>query len=145
MASKSLGTVGKANLNIVPKFDNLGATIKRQLDGVDTSSSGAAGGSAYGESFTVGMGSMLGGGAIAGVMASITSEVTSILSDAVMSAVQRSDILASFPKQMANLGFSTNEATASIETMSDRLTGLPTSLSDMASVVTGIAAITGDL
>lgn len=60
-------------------------------------------------------------------------------------AVQRADQLFTFPRVMANIGYSAEEADKQINRISDSLDGLPTATDDIVRMVQGIAPLTGDL
>ncbi|OJU39679.1 MAG: hypothetical protein BGN97_00215 [Microbacterium sp. 69-10] len=90
------------------------------------------------------MGAVL-AGAVGGAVAAVTSKAINTVMGSIDSAIKRVDIMNNFPKIMKNLGYSSGEAAKSIQTMSDRLTGLPTSLDAMAGVVQQLAPLTGGL
>lgn len=73
------------------------------------------------------------------------SFVTSTISSAVSSAVDRVDTLNQFPKIMELFGVSADEASEAIERISDRMTGLPTSLDTAAEAVQSLFLVTQDL
>ena len=60
-------------------------------------------------------------------------------------AVQRADQLFTFPRVMANIGYSAGEADQQIRRISDSLDGLPTATDEIVRMVQGIAPLTGDL
>jgi tape measure domain-containing protein len=60
-------------------------------------------------------------------------------------AVQRADQLFTFPRVMANIGYSAEEADQQIRRISDSLDGLPTATDEIVRMVQGIAPLTGDL
>lgn len=60
-------------------------------------------------------------------------------------AVQRADQLFTFPRVMANIGYSAEEADKQINRISDSLDGLPTATDEIVRMVQGIAPLTGDL
>lgn len=87
-------------------------------------------------------------GALTGAMAVAGAAVVAgmgLITSQIGAAVSRADTLHNFPKIMNNLGYSAEEAAASVKTMSDRLTGLPTSLDQMSGMVQKIAPLTGSL
>lgn len=84
-------------------------------------------------------------GAVAGAAAAATSKAISLISGSIGAAVSRVDTMSNFPKIMANLGYSAEDASASIDTMSSKLMGLPTSLNAMTGVVQQLAPLTGGL
>lgn len=60
-------------------------------------------------------------------------------------AIKRLDTLNNFPKVMSNLGISAKESQKSIEKMSDKLAGLPTTLDQGASAVQRFTSANGDV
>ena len=68
-----------------------------------------------------------------------------MVSGAVDGAISRVDTLNNFPKVMENLGYSGEDAAASIDKISENLSGLPTSLDQMAGTVQQLAPLTGGL
>ena len=131
-----MSNVGNATLIITPKFDGLSASVNQALAGVDAT----AGGRAVGDSVAGGMASRQ--GAIIGAFSELASRAMNAVTSSLGSAVSRVDTLKNYPMVMQSLGVGADEATASIQTMSDRLQGLPTRLDDMASTVQGLYAAT---
>lgn len=84
-------------------------------------------------------------GAVAGVGMSLMNKAISTISNSMGAAISRVDTLNAFPKVMANLGYSADDAQASITKMSDKLAGLPTSLDTMAGAVQVMAPLTSSL
>ncbi len=137
-------SIGSASLLIVPTFDGLTSKVNAALGSASTTAS--ASGSKLGQSTASGFGKgLVSSGAVIGAFSSITSAAMSSISEHVGSAVARFDTLNNYPKVMESLGYSSKDADASISTMSDRLSTLPTRLDDMESTVQGIVAVTGDL
>lgn len=60
-------------------------------------------------------------------------------------AIKRLDTLNNFPKVMSNLGIASEEADKSIKKMSDKLSGLPTTLDQGASAVQRFTSANGDV
>lgn len=139
-----MASIGSAELLIVPKFDGLSGKVNSALSGVDTTPSGRKMGKGVSDGVTSGLGGLVKGGAIVGVFSSITSKAMDLISSHVGSAVSRLDTLNNYPKVMQSLGVDANEAQASIQTMSDRLSSLPTRLDDMAATTQGLYAATKD-
>lgn len=77
------------------------------------------------------------GVAVAGLAATISANLGG--------AVQRADQLYAFPKVMANMGYSAEEADKQINRISDSLDGLPTATDDIVRMVQGLAPLTGDV
>lgn len=141
-----MASIGSASLTIVPKFDNLGASVNKALGGLDTSAAGKAGGKKYSSSFeTAASGGLVKTGALMGVFSKVTETALGAVTNSIGSAISRLDTLNTYPRVMQSLGYSAEEAQASITLMSDHLTGLPTALNDMVGTVQGLVAVTGDL
>jgi len=134
--------LASAYLSLVPSLRGAQASINSQLAGIDTTASGNEMGEKAGRGFAAGL---LGTGAIAGAAASITSKAMDVISSSISGAVSRVDTMNNFPKVMFNLGYSADDASKSIQTMSDRLNGLPTSLDSMTGMVQQLAPLTGGL
>ncbi len=77
------------------------------------------------------------GVAVAGLAATVTANLGG--------AVERADQLYTFPKVMANIGFSSEEASKQINRISDSLDGLPVATDSVVRVAQGLAPLTGDL
>jgi len=60
-------------------------------------------------------------------------------------AISRYDTMNKFPRVMEQIGFSTDESTASIDRLSSGIDGLPTSLDAITGSTQSIALLTGDL
>ena len=139
-----MASIGSAELLIVPKFDGLSGKVNSALSGVDTTPSGRKMGKGVSDGVTSGLGGLVKGGAIVGVFSSITSKAMDLISSHMGSAASRLDTLNNYPKVMQSLGVDADEAQASIKTMSDRLSSLPTRLDDMAATTQGLYAATKD-
>lgn len=82
----------------------------------------------------IGQSALVAAGIIAGAFAKSLS-----------SAISRVDTLNNFPKVMKNLGYSTEDATRSIEKLSNGIQGLPTRLDDIASTTQRLAPLASSL
>ena len=131
-----------AYLTLIPSLKGAQATIAKQLGEIDTSGAGKTMGAKAGVGFATGL---LGVGAIAGAAATVATAAMNAISGAMDGAIQRTDIMNNFPKVMQNMGYSSEDASKSIKTMSDRLIGLPTSLDSMTGMVQQLAPLTGSL
>lgn len=139
-----MAEIGRADLLIVPRFDNLTKSVESALGKCEgqASKSGSSLGKSTGSGFGKGL---AGSGAMIGAFSTLTSKAMDSISSHVGSAISRFDTLNNYPKVMQSLGYSADSANASIGKMSDRLSTLPTRLDDMVSVVQGITATVGDL
>jgi tape measure domain-containing protein len=68
-----------------------------------------------------------------------------MVTNSIDSAIDRYDTLQNFPKVMSNLGISAEESQKSIDKLSDKLVGLPTTLQDGASAVQRLTSKNGDI
>lgn len=84
---------------------------------------------------------VLGGLGIAKLVGSAFNSINSSLDG----AISRVDTMNNFPRVMSNLGIASNEARKSVETLSDKLTGLPTTLDSATSSVQRLTATNGDV
>ena len=138
-----MASIGRADLLIVPKFDGLSSAVNKALGNVDMSASGKSGGTSFANGFKGGL-STLTGGAVMGAVSAVTTKAIDAITSHMSDAVARLDTLKNYPVVMQSLGVSAREADASIATMSDRLSTLPTRLDTMTSSVQGIYAATKD-
>lgn len=83
---------------------------------------------------------------IAGLgITSIISGAISTINASVDGAISRIDTLNNFPKVMSNLAVGSEDASTAIATLSDKLTGLPTTLDDAALSVQRFTSKNGDV
>lgn len=126
--------VGEAVIKL--SFD--GKELKASLDKTSSQieSSGTKTGTAWGNAWSVAAGNLVAKG---------ISKIASSIQSSLGKAIKRVDIINNFPKVMTALGYSAEEASGSIQLMSDRLMGLPTSLDQSVSDIQKLAATMGDL
>lgn len=74
---------------------------------------------------------VLGVSALSSVIGKIITSITNAIGD----SISRVDTLENFPKVMSNLGIDSKEAAVSVQYLSEKLTGLPTTLDDAVSSV----------
>lgn len=147
-----MAEVGSAYLTIIPKFKSLKASIDDALSAAGNNA-GTSVGERIGSNISRGIkrgesavkSSSLAMGAAMGAFSSIAQRAMDMVCEHIGSAVNRLDTLKNYPRVMQSLGFSSQEASSSINKMSDRLQTLPTRLDDMTNTVKGIAVITKDL
>lgn len=120
--------LASAYITLIPSLKGAQASIAKQLGGIDTTSAGNAIGKKAGAGF-------LGGFAVAGAVGAIASKAINTISASIDGAIKRTDIMNNFPKVMSNMGISAEASQAAITKMSDKLTGLPTSIDSAASSV----------
>lgn len=139
------GTVVRGSVLLTPKFDNLGTNVKRALGSGYKSavSVHTNAGRQAAQNYASGFGGAT--GAIMGVVSSVTSRALDAISGSIASAVNRVDTIANFPKIMQSVGYSADEARATIERLSSGIDGLPTSLDAIVGSVQKIAPVSGSL
>ena len=139
------GTVVRGSVLLTPKFDNLGANVKRALGSGYKSavSVHTNAGRQAAQNYASGFGGAT--GAIMGIVSSVTSRALDAISGSIASAVNRVDTIANFPKIMQSVGYSADEARTTIERLSSGIDGLPTSLDAIVGSVQKIAPVSGSL
>ena len=139
------GTVVRGSVLLTPKFDNLGANVKRALGSGYKSAVSAHtnAGRQAAQNYASGFGGAT--GAIMGIVSSVTSRALDAISGSIASAVNRVDTIANFPKIMQSVGYSADDARATIERLSSGIDGLPTSLDAIVGSVQKIAPVSGSL
>ena len=75
----------------------------------------------------------------------LISMAMSTISNSIDGAISRLDTLNNFPKVMSNLGISAEDSSKSIKKMSDKLSGLPTTLDQGASAVQRFTSANNDV
>jgi tape measure domain-containing protein len=72
---------------------------------------------------------------------SVIQKLVGLVSSQVDSAIDRLDTMNNYPKVMSNLGIGTDQANASIQVLSEKLKGLPTTLNDAVSSVQNFTSV----
>lgn len=135
MAGNNLGT---AWIQIKPSMKGMTSSIRSELAGV-----GDAGGAEVGSKFSTGFAAKM--GVVSGIAQSVFSKITSTVSSAFDSAVSRADTLNNFSNVMSNLNISQEASQASIDKLSNKLDGLPTTLDSAASAVQRFTTANSDI
>lgn len=130
-----------AYVPIVPSMDGVGKAIEKAFGDV-SQNAGSKGGVNAGKGFASGL---LAKGGIIGAAAAVTTKAMSVISGSIGNAVSRADQMNNFPKVMKNLGYSSQDAAASIKKISNALDGLPTTSSAMTGMVQQLAPLTSNL
>lgn len=140
-----MADVASGSVLLTPKFDNLTSSIADQLDGAFSGASkiGGKAGSDAGGKFSSGLSAKA--GAVMGLVSSVTSKAFDAISNSLGSAIGRVDTMNNFPKVMKNLGYSSDDASASIKKMSASIDGLPTSLPALTGMVQQLAPLCSNL
>lgn len=130
-----------AYVPIVPSMKGVGKAIEKAF-GDASQNAGGKGGEQAGKGFASGL---LAKGGIIGAAAAVTTKAMGVISNSIGSAVGRADQMNNFPKVMKNLGYSSQDAAASIKKISNALDGLPTTSSAMTGMVQQLAPLTSNL
>ena len=130
-----------AYVPIVPSMKGVGKAIEKAF-GDASQNAGSKGGGQAGKGFASGL---LAKGGIIGAAAAVTTKAMDVISNSIGSAVGRADQMNNFPKVMKNLGYSSQDAAASIKKISNALDGLPTTSSAMTGMVQQLAPLTSNL
>lgn len=128
--SKAVAGAGKVVSGIGSAISSAGSAAASAAQKV-----GSAVGSALSDS--IGFGVKTATAAVAGLAAVIGANLGG--------AVQRADQLNNFPKVMANIGYSSEEANEQIRRIANSLDGLPTSTDAVVMTAKGLAPLTGSL
>lgn len=130
-----------AYVPIVPSMEGVGKAIEKAF-GDASQNAGSKGGGQAGKGFASGL---LAKGGIIGAAAAVTTKAMGVISNSIGSAVGRANQMNNFPKVMKNLGYSSQDAAASIKKISNALDGLPTTSSAMTGMVQQLAPLTSNL
>lgn len=134
--------LAQAYVQIVPSMKGVGKAIENAFDG-PSKSTGQKAGQSIGSGLSGGFAAKV--GAVAGIASTVFSKVTSVVTGSLNSAISRADQMNNFPKVMKNLGYSSEDAAASIKKISSALDGLPTTSSAMTGMVQQLAPLTSNL
>lgn len=134
--------LAQAYVQIVPSMKGVGKAIENAFDGL-SKSTGQKAGQSIGSGLSVGFAAKV--GAVAGIASTVFSKVASVVTGSLNSAISRADQMNNFPKVMKNLGYSSEDAAASIKKISSALDGLPTTSSAMTGMVQQLAPLTSNL
>lgn len=131
-----------AYVPIVPSMDGVGKAIEKAF-GDASKTTGSKTGQSIGKGLSGGFAAKV--GAVAGIASTVFSKVASVVTGSLNSAISRADQMNNFPKVMKNLGYSSQDAAASIKKISSALDGLPTTSSAMTGMVQQLAPLTSNL
>lgn len=134
--------LAQAYVQIVPSMKGVGKAIENAFDG-PSKSTGHKAGQSIGSGLSGGFAAKV--GAVAGIASAVFSKVASVVTGSLNSAISRADQMNNFPKVMKNLGYSSQDAAASIKKISNALDGLPTTSSAMTGMVQQLAPLTSNL
>lgn len=131
-----------AYVPIVPSMEGVGKAIEKAF-GDASKTTGSKTGQSIGQGLSVGFAAKV--GAVAGIASNVFGKVSSVVTSSLGSAIDRADQMNNFPKVMKNLGYSSEDAAASIRKITNALDGLPTTSSAMTGMVQQLAPLTSNL
>lgn len=131
-----------AYVPIVPSMEGVGKAIEKAF-GDASKTTGSKTGQSIGQGLSVGFAAKV--GAVAGIASNVFGKVASVVTSSLGSAIDRADQMNNFPKVMKNLGYSSEDAAASIRKITSALDGLPTTSSAMTGMVQQLAPLTSNL
>ena len=132
--------IAAAYVTLIPSLKGANDSITKQLSGMNLTGAGNSMGNSVGKGFSATF-----MGVVGGLTATVTQTLGNAIASSLGSAISRVDTINNFPKTMANLGYSADDAAASIAKIQEELTGLPTTTDSMVSLVQSLAPITGGL
>lgn len=91
------------------------------------------------------MGAVAAAGALGAIVGTTLGSAFAMVGNQIENAIKRVDTLNNFPRVMANMKISSEDASKSINVLSDKLQGLPTSLDDAAASVQRFTAANGNI
>lgn len=91
------------------------------------------------------LGTAIKGSMIGNLFANAFSSAAGVISSSMDKAISRVDTLNRFPKVMASIGYSADDAKAAINRMSDHIQGLPTTLDSIVSSTQRVVSSVGDV
>ena len=139
-------TVDEVNVLIKAQTEQFQAEIDRvnqKLNSISKAASQASSGVSGGIK-NMGL-KMAATGAVIGVVSAVTQKAMAAIASSTGDAVKRFDTLKNFPRVMGNLGISAQDSQASIDYLSNKLEGLPTTLDAATTAVQRFTATNGNL
>ena len=141
-----MANVGTAYVTIQPTMQGFSKSVSSALNG-QCGSLGSSAGSSFTAKFqssgTGKIGTAI--GAIAGVASTVATSAFNAIGSSMGAAIARVDQLNNFPKVMQNLGYSSEDASRSIQKMSSAIDGLPTSLDTLSGMTQQLAPLCSNL
>ena len=131
-----MAELGTYYITIMPDMSQFTGEVKSALG-----TAGNTGGKSFGGKFS----DILKGSAIGTALGGLAQRAGRSIADGMGVGVKRLDTIKNYPKVMEALGYSTDDAAKSIETIMDHLDGLPSSTQDLVTLTQAISDSTGDL
>lgn len=117
--------------------------VNRKLNAISKATTQASSGVTAGFK-SMGM-KMAATGAVIGIVSAVTQKAMAAIAASTGDAIKRFDTLKNFPRVMQNLGISTKNSQDSIDYLSKKLEGLPTTLDAATTAVQRLTATNGNL
>ena len=131
-----MAEVGTYYITIMPEMSSFTGQVKSALG-----SSGTESGKSYSTSFL----DVVKGSALGATLGNLASKAGGYIASGLSTGISRLDTIKNYPKVMESLGYSTQDADRSIQTIMTHLDGLPTATQDMVTLTQAISDSTGDL
>lgn len=156
VVANAAGAMGRAWSPVFSKVASGASSAFSKIGGVASSAMSSVG-SAVGRgmsgvvniaaSSASAVGNAISGGVSFGVHAATAAlaGLGAVISKNMGGAIARADLINNFPKVMANIGYSADDARKQVDRISEALDGLPTSTDALVSTAKGLAPLTGDL
>ena len=128
--------IGTAYVTVMPSMKGFIKTMTND---------GNLAGQSSGRMFSNAFSSIVKGSAIGTALGNAVSSAASKMGASLGAAVSRFDTIQNFPKVMSNLGYSSADAAASIQRLSDGVRGMPTRLDSIVDMTQQLAPLTGGL
>lgn len=126
--------VGEAVIKLTFDGSNVKASLEKASSQIE--STGTTSGTKWGNAWSIAAGNLVAKG---------ISKIANTISNSLGKAINRVDTINNFPRVMTSLGYSSEEASSSIEKISGALDGLPTSMDAAVSDIQKLAATMGNL
>ena len=141
-----MANVGTAYVTIAPTMKGFSSSVSSALNG-QAGNLGASASSSFSSKFQSTGTSKIGAvmGAVAGVAGTVATTAFNAIGSSMGAAISRVDQLNNFPKVMQNLGYSSDDASRSIQKMSNAIDGLPTSLDTLSGMTQQLAPLCSNL
>jgi tape measure domain-containing protein len=141
-----MANVGTAYVTIAPTMKGFSSSVSSMLNG-QAGNLGKGASNSFSSKFQSSGTSKIGAvmGAVAGVASTVATSAFNAIGQSMGAAISRVDQLNNFPKVMQNLGYSSEDASRSIQKMSSAIDGLPTSLDSLSGLTQQLAPLCSNL
>lgn len=131
-----MAELGTYYITVMPSMNKFTSAVKSAMGDEGTASA---------NKFSSNFLDVLKGSALGTMVGNLASSLGNEIAGGIGIGIQRLDTLKNYPRVMEALGYSTQEADASVQLIMKHLDGLPTTTQDMVTLTQSIADSTGDL